>query len=269
MGNKVSVTVTQGVGRPRQLSIDPDATEGATLGTNLVLGSAVTLSSGVILPAGYVLSIADVVNGATASPTPTAGGAVAWQEVAQKPIPAKQLEGLTGTGMVAMTPQGWTMREIVQGNGINVTNGRGQEGNPTVSLRQVELSTAGTLFAIAVDEFGRIVSLKPVVQGGGITIDNQAGQVVISSATLPAWASAVVAIPATTEVHRETIAAAGVTPASRIEVMLAPVVDSDENAPEMLDMVVLQASPGSGQFDVLMTFTQPQRGPIKILYRST
>lgn len=63
MGNKVSVTVSTGIGRPRQVAFDPDATVGAVVGTNLVLGSAVTLLNGQTLPAGYVLTGADILNG--------------------------------------------------------------------------------------------------------------------------------------------------------------------------------------------------------------
>jgi hypothetical protein len=74
MGNKVSVMVSQGVGRPRQVAFDPDATVGAVVGSNLVLASAVTLLNGQTLAAGYVLQPSDLLNGLIPAATTTASG---------------------------------------------------------------------------------------------------------------------------------------------------------------------------------------------------
>ena len=52
--------------------------------------------------------------------------------------------------------------------------------------------------------------------------------------------------------------------------MLAPVADTDENDPELLDLVVLHATPkpSTGEIEFLITFSSPTSGPIPILYRS-
>lgn len=62
MGTKVTLSAYRTAGRPVQVSIDPDATEGARVGTDLTLGSAVTLPSGQVLPAGTVLTAAQILN---------------------------------------------------------------------------------------------------------------------------------------------------------------------------------------------------------------
>lgn len=66
--------------------------------------------------------------------------------------------------------------------------------------------------------------------------------------------------------HRETIARAGVTPSSFIKVWLAPTLDTDENDPELIDIVALVAIPATDAFDVLATFSTPHSGPIKLNY---
>ena len=64
--------------------------------------------------------------------------------------------------------------------------------------------------------------------------------------------------------HIHTVAAAGVTPTSRLTVDLAPAPDSAENDPEMLDVQSLWASPGTGQITIGITFAAPTAGPILI-----
>jgi hypothetical protein len=64
----------------------------------------------------------------------------------------------------------------------------------------------------------------------------------------------------------ETIAAPGTTPLSHVFVSLAHHDDTDENCPEMLDIVTLSANPGTDQIDVTATFSFPTSGPVKINY---
>jgi hypothetical protein len=62
----------------------------------------------------------------------------------------------------------------------------------------------------------------------------------------------------------ETVAAVGVTAASKIFLTLAPTTDDDENSPEMLDLVALSALPATDSLTITATFSQPTSGPIKI-----
>lgn len=64
--------------------------------------------------------------------------------------------------------------------------------------------------------------------------------------------------------HEETVTATGVTGSSLVDVWLAPAADSDENSPDMVDLVSLAATPGTGQITVLAAFSESTSGPIKI-----
>lgn len=104
MGNKVTVSAYRSAGRPVQFSIDPDATEGARLGTDLTLASAVTLPNGQTLPAGTVLTAQQVLNAfasTTASTSP-----VDWPTIANIPPNVQQVAGLTGSGFVLRQSDG-------------------------------------------------------------------------------------------------------------------------------------------------------------------
>ena len=64
----------------------------------------------------------------------------------------------------------------------------------------------------------------------------------------------------------QTVSAVGVTPSSRVSLDLAPVTDSAENSPEMLNVTALSASPGTDQITVTITFSTLTRGPIDLLW---
>jgi hypothetical protein len=62
----------------------------------------------------------------------------------------------------------------------------------------------------------------------------------------------------------ETVAAAGVTAASKILLSLAATVDSDENDPEFLNIASMQGTARTGQITFNLTFNEPTSGPILI-----
>jgi Collagen triple helix repeat (20 copies) len=64
--------------------------------------------------------------------------------------------------------------------------------------------------------------------------------------------------------HFESVAAAGVTPSSRLFVALAPTNDDDENDTELSDLAAISASPGTGSIAITAAFSAPMSGPIKI-----
>jgi hypothetical protein len=64
----------------------------------------------------------------------------------------------------------------------------------------------------------------------------------------------------------ETITAVGVTGSSRVQLWLAPNDDTLENSPEMLDLVLLSGTPGTGTIAVIATFREPTTGPINLIW---
>lgn len=68
--------------------------------------------------------------------------------------------------------------------------------------------------------------------------------------------------------RQATVAAPGVTPASAIEIVLAPSADDDENDPELLDLLTIAATPATDTFDAILTFGTLTSGPIKIRWRA-
>jgi Collagen triple helix repeat (20 copies) len=62
----------------------------------------------------------------------------------------------------------------------------------------------------------------------------------------------------------ETVAAASVTAASRIQLGLAPALDGDENDPELIDLGALSASALTNQILISATFATPTSGAVKL-----
>ena len=88
--------------------------------------------------------------------------------------------------------------------------------------------------------------------------------------TAMAWTAETLTLPTSRTSHRQVVSAPTITPTSKVEVMLAPVEDTDENDPELLDLVVLHATPkpATGEIEFLITFSSATSGPIPILYRN-
>lgn len=66
--------------------------------------------------------------------------------------------------------------------------------------------------------------------------------------------------------HSEQVAATGVTLSSRAFITLAPHLDSDINAADMLDIKTLSAVPGTDTLTITATFSALTSGPIKLNY---
>ena len=70
--------------------------------------------------------------------------------------------------------------------------------------------------------------------------------------------------------HAQTVAAIGVSLASRVTISLAQdATDVAENDPEMLDVSSMWATPGVDQINVGITFGTPTSGPIVINWSAT
>lgn len=102
MGNRVKLQAFRTVGRPVEVAIDPDATEGAVLGTNLTLSAAVTLPNGRTLPAGYLLQPSDLAQLGGATPTNIAD----WSQLTNIPHNVTEVAELAGFGMVVKQNDG-------------------------------------------------------------------------------------------------------------------------------------------------------------------
>ncbi len=62
----------------------------------------------------------------------------------------------------------------------------------------------------------------------------------------------------------QTVSAPGVTATDTVFGSLAAHDDTDENDPELLDLVALSLRPGTDQLTVTLTFSQVTNGPVKI-----
>lgn len=66
--------------------------------------------------------------------------------------------------------------------------------------------------------------------------------------------------------HEETVAATGVTASMKIIPSVAPHLDTDENAEDMLDLLSISATPGTAQITFKLSFSELTSGPIKVNY---
>jgi len=268
MGNRVSVTVSTGIGRPRQVAFDPDATVGAVVGANLVLGNEVVLLNGQRLPAGYVLTASDIMNGLqpAQNSSAVAGGATNLSYDAGTRV----LSSSTGNDatLPIFTSGDAGLAPSSGGGTANFLRADGQWVAPSGGVSD------GDKGDIVVSGGGLVWELDAAVEAFLLDRANHTGQQPIASITgLSAaltWTAATLTIPSSTTSHRQVVSAPSITLTSKVEVMLAPVEDTDENDPELLDLVVLHATPkpATGEIEFLITFSSPTSGPIPILYRS-
>ena len=86
-----------------------------------------------------------------------------------------------------------------------------------------------------------------------------------------AWVLVTVTLPSGPGVYewRQTIANAGVTPTSVIQLKAAPAPEADnlEYDPEFIDITSMTALPAAGSFDVILTFRELHSGPINLQYQ--
>jgi hypothetical protein len=165
------------------------------------------------------------------------------------------LSALTGVGIPFKGPTGWRIGSINGTVGrISIIDGDGDPGNPTIDFDSAGVRAVVQAMLVA----GTNITLVPGV--GTLTINSTGG----GGGT---WNPITVTIPSPKDQHRQTIVDAAVTLTSVIELMLAPVPDTDENSPDMMDLILMHAIPGTGTFDVLITFSVATSGPIKLLYR--
>lgn len=69
--------------------------------------------------------------------------------------------------------------------------------------------------------------------------------------------------------HYQTITNGAVSGSSRINIWLAATTADDENEIDTIDLVAISAIPGTGTFDIVVTFSQPMSGVINLNYMVT
>lgn len=68
--------------------------------------------------------------------------------------------------------------------------------------------------------------------------------------------------------HTQTVADTAVGVSDRLQAWLAPTADSDENDPELLDLVTLTAQAGNDSVTFTITFSEITSGDILVFYRN-
>ena len=68
---------------------------------------------------------------------------------------------------------------------------------------------------------------------------------------------------------RESVAAPGVTPASRVQLGLAPAEDSQENDPELLFPIAMWARPAKDSLQIGAAFAHPVAGAVNLIWSAT
>lgn len=157
------------------VDVDPDATNGAQVGVNL-LG-----------PDGQILTAAQVIN-------PTGGGSggpssiasTIWKLIREVPSNIQKLAALIGAGFAARQSNGdWALRTLQEGTGIDIANPDGDAGNPTIGLKDVANSGTGTLLAVTRDGKGRVTGTRPAtITGTAQQIDVANGNAAAGMPTL-------------------------------------------------------------------------------------
>lgn len=83
--------------------------------------------------------------------------ATVWRLIREVPANLQKLAALAGAGFTARDAAGnWHQRSIAAGQGVDIENGDGVAGNPTVALAELEDEGGGELLRILRDEYGRV-----------------------------------------------------------------------------------------------------------------
>lgn len=111
-----------------------------------------------------------------------------------------------------------------------------------------------------------------LVAGTNVTITTNAGTDTVTIAASGGGGGSVISgvgaitVPNNAFEHSETIVAVGITLFSQVMVGLAPMLDSDENDPEMVDLITLSGQAGTDLIDIKIAFSEPTAGQINIVY---
>lgn len=77
-----------------------------------------------------------------------------------------------------------------------------------------------------------------------------------------------ITVPLNSYYHAETVTATGLTDTSRVLLGLAPHLDTDDNSPELLDILSMSGQSGTDTLTITATFATPTSGLIKLYWRA-
>lgn len=173
--------------------------------------------------------------------------------------------GPAGTGSTGpQGPQGATgpQGDVGPAGAAGATGGQGPQGTQGVQGPQGNAGAAGIP--------GATGSTGPQGIKGDTGDTGPAGSTGPQGTTGPAGPSSglagtfTVALVGHTYSHSQTLAAAGVTPASIVNLAFAPTIDSDENSADLLSSCNMSATPGTDAITVSLEFVSAESGPIKL-----
>lgn len=173
-GNKIKLKDQLG----RVVRVGGDGTPGATVGRDLRW------------PDGSIVKLSEIKNPAVDSST---GGMAPtmWKLIREIPANIQKLAKLGGIGFTTRDADGeWYQRSIQQGEGIDVANGDGVAGNPTIGLADVPDAGGGTLQKTLRDEFGRLAGTSAATTDD---LDEGAGNLYFTDSRADARAAVAVA----------------------------------------------------------------------------
>ena len=138
-----------------------DGASGATLGKNLYGAD------------GKLLTADQIINQPATKPGPAA---TIWKLIREIPDNIVKLAALAGKGFAVRRDDGeWALRTLQPGDGIDIANGDGEDGDPTISLEDLPDSGVGALLAITRDAKGRVSATRVA------TITGTAGQIDVAN----------------------------------------------------------------------------------------
>jgi len=136
-----------------------DGNAGATLGKNLYG------------PDGKLLTADQIIN---PPPAKQNGAATIWKLIREVPANIQALAGMGGVGFPTRNGDGaWFQRELQQGTGVQITDGDGAAGDPSIAL------TTEAIASLAKADS----AVQEVRPGTGIAVDNSDPRRPIVSAT--------------------------------------------------------------------------------------
>ncbi len=100
--------------------------------------------------------------------------ATVWKLIREIPANIQKLAKLLGTGFTTRGPDGeWFQRQIEAGEGIDVADGDGVAGNPTIGLAELANAGGGTLQKTLRDDYGRLAgtsaaTTSDLAEGGNL-----------------------------------------------------------------------------------------------------
>jgi len=108
-------------------------------------------------PDGSLVKVSDIRNPSTDTGSTSGMAATVWKLIREVPANIQKLAKLAGAGFTTRGPDGeWYQRSIEAGEGIDVVDGDGVAGNPTIGLADLPDAGGGALLKIVRDAKGRV-----------------------------------------------------------------------------------------------------------------